>query len=230
MRNFFRIFLFEIIASIIAFIAWVCFKTSRIEFKNISAYNNFLKSKKPCIVCTWHGRLFPLAFMDTGNKKFSAIISRHNDGEIIARIIAKFGFGAIRGSTNRLASEDKTAKNRGGAYVLKATLKELSNGNNIAITPDGPKGPARKVKSNFFAVASRADAVILPMSFSCSNAIRFKTWDNFIFPLPFSKITIIFGDEIIYDKNIYQNEIEFTNKVEETLNQITDESDLVYKK
>ncbi len=230
MKNFFRICVFEIIACIIAFLAWLSFNTSKKNYINKEILQFALETNKPLIICFWHGRIYPIAFLSKKKKNFSAIISRHNDGEIIARTIAKFGFGAIRGSTNRLPSEDKTAKNRGGSSVLKATLKALKSGENVAITPDGPKGPARKVRSNFFALASRTDAIIIPVSFSCSSAIKFSSWDSFIFPLPFSKITIIFGEKIVYDENIFKNEIDFSKRIEDELNRITDEADKIYQK
>lgn len=89
--------------------------------------------KKPFIICMWHGDLMSQPYNYFGFRKngiVKAMVSENRDGEIITNLVSKLGIGAIRGSSSK-----------GGAKVIISALKELKDGNDIAITPDGPRGP-----------------------------------------------------------------------------------------
>lgn len=224
----FDVFLFELTSWVIYLFFLLIYKSCRIEYSSKETLKFIHESEKPLICAFWHGRLFPMCFVHPKSKKFYAIISRHLDGEIIARTIAKMGVRAIRGSTNRMAGEaGKTAKNRGGTSVLRESLRVLEQGNNLAITPDGPRGPARIVKENFFAVAAQKKIPVVPISFSCKSGINLSTWDNFLLPLPFSKISIIFGEILVYDEQKFMDEKTFSREIERSLNNITDKIDKI---
>lgn len=228
MNDSLKNFLIEILSYVIFGIAWLCYKTSRIEIEGEEFVRQMQESKDSAIFAFWHGRLFPMGFTRPRDKKTFAIISQHTDGEIIARALAKFGVGAIRGSTNRLSGEKqgKDAKDRGGSKALRQTLKILKNSNYLAITPDGPTGPARRFKKNILHAAAQTGTKIYPVSFSCKNAVFFNTWDKFCMPLPFNNIKIIVSKPFSVEKDSDDKQIvKIAKDIEQELNLITDKAD-----
>ena len=116
------------------------------------------------------------------------LISEHGDGEIIARIARHFGFRTIRGSTSR-----------GAARALLELVREVQGGNELAITPDGPRGPAKSFAPGAVIVAQRSGSPIVPAVVHVPFAWRLKSWDRFVVPKPFAKITVAYGETIEID-------------------------------
>lgn len=137
-------------------------------------------NKEPFIICMWHGDLMSQPFNYFGFRKngvVKAMISENRDGEIIAKLVSKFKIGAIRGSSSK-----------GAAKVMINALKELKDGNDIAITPDGPRGPRYSIADGIVAIAQKSGKKIV-----CFNSIptkywQFKSWDKFVLPKPFGRI------------------------------------------
>ncbi|BCD68582.1 Kdo2-lipid IVA 3' secondary acyltransferase [Nitratiruptor sp. YY09-18] len=137
--------------------------------------------QEPCIIAFWHGELLMHPFLYQKlrpNHKIAAMISEHFDGELIARTIAYFGFDAIRGSSRK-----------GGAKALIAAFRKIKEGYDIAITPDGPRGPRHSVAPGIVALAKKSNAPIVIFHYEASKCWQLKSWDRFIIPKPFSKIT-----------------------------------------
>jgi len=124
------------------------------------------------IIAFWHGRqvMMPLAYRGT---RASILISQHRDGELIARIMQSFGFGAIRGSTTR-----------GGVRALRQLIREGRTGGDLVMTPDGPKGPACRVQPGVLYVAKITGFPIVPLTFACSKKKFFRVGINFKFLIP----------------------------------------------
>lgn len=128
----------------------------------------------------WHGDLMSQPYNYFGFRKngiVKAMVSENRDGEIITNLVSKLGIGAIRGSSSK-----------GGAKVIISALKELKDGNDIAITPDGPRGPRYSIADGIVAIAKKSGKNIV-----CFNSIptkywQFKSWDKFVLPKPFGKI------------------------------------------
>ncbi len=136
--------------------------------------------KKPFILAMWHGQLLmqPLnyrKFKPDGNLK--AIISHHRDGETIQKIINFLGVDAIRGSSSK-----------GGAKALLQAIKTIKNGSDVAITPDGPRGPIHEIADGIVAISQKTGAEILTCSIKASKFWQLKSWDKFIIPKPFGII------------------------------------------
>lgn len=137
-------------------------------------------NKKPFIISMWHGDLMSqpynyFAFRKNGNVK--AMISQNRDGEIITKLVSHFKIGAVRGSSSN-----------GAAKVLINALKELKDGNDIAITPDGPRGPRYSVADGVVVISQKSARDIV-----CFNSIptkywQAKSWDKFVLPKPFGRI------------------------------------------
>jgi lysophospholipid acyltransferase (LPLAT)-like uncharacterized protein len=133
------------------------------------------------IFAIWHGHLLP-GLWHHRDEGVTVLISEHRDGEIVARAAKSLGYGLIRGSTTR-----------GGGRALISLVRALRSGQEIAITPDGPRGPARKFAPGALVAAQRSDAFILPVAVSASRSWRLKSWDRFMIPKPFARVTIAYG-------------------------------------
>jgi lysophospholipid acyltransferase (LPLAT)-like uncharacterized protein len=136
--------------------------------------------------CLWHGEMLPILWSER-NLGVAILISEHPDGEIIARVARALGCRAIRGSTTR-----------GGGRALLALVRELEAGNAIAVTPDGPRGPREEVAPGVVAACQRAGAPLLPIRATVDRAWRLKTWDRFLVPKPFARVTITYGEPVIF--------------------------------
>jgi len=144
-------------------------------------------ANKPFIFSLWHGQLLPLLWHHRG-QRVSILISEHRDGELIARTAQSLGYGLIRGSTTR-----------GAERALLSLVRELEGGREVAITPDGPKGPARTFAPGALIAANRSRSPILPVAVSVDRAWRLRSWDKFIIPKPFARITVAYGPPTMVD-------------------------------
>jgi lysophospholipid acyltransferase (LPLAT)-like uncharacterized protein len=114
------------------------------------------------IVAFWHGRQLMMPFAYRG-KKISILISRHRDGELIARTVGRFGFHAARGSTTR-----------GGAAALMHLARSARAGDDLAVTPDGPRGPRQAVQLGVVELAKLTGRPIIPLAFGASKKKFFR--------------------------------------------------------
>ena len=151
-----------------------------IYFTNKKVYHHPKDDGKPLIICMWHGDLMSqpynyFAFRKNGTVK--AMISHNKDGEIITKLVSNFKIGAVRGSSSK-----------GAAKVLITALKELKSGNDIAITPDGPRGPRYSVADGVIALAQKSDSNVVCFNTVPTKYWQFKSWDKFILPKPFGRI------------------------------------------
>lgn len=229
-KKYLNIIAFELASWVLFLFARILYFTCRTEIKGHKKISHTENSPQPFIYAFWHGRLFPTSFLYTKKKKVYAIISNHKDGELIARVVSKFGVHSVRGSTNRMPNKDRPFKNRGGANVIRESISIFEEGNTIAITPDGPRGPARKAKKNFFKLALEKNISVILVSYSASKCVEFSSWDNFMLPLPFSKIYVTL-DEIKNPRDTFGTEglEQFASQVEERLNDITEQADKIAK-
>jgi lysophospholipid acyltransferase (LPLAT)-like uncharacterized protein len=134
------------------------------------------------LFCFWHSRLLGLCYTHRF-RNIGIMVSKSFDGEWISRIVTKLGYRVFRGSASR-----------DGAKALIAMLK--SNGGDLALTVDGPRGPAEKVKPGAITLASHAGLPIVPIAYVAEKAWRLKSWDRFFIPKPFSNITVKYGKMI----------------------------------
>jgi lysophospholipid acyltransferase (LPLAT)-like uncharacterized protein len=157
------------------------FATTRVERVGLEHYHRFKEQGEPVIFVFWHGLLLPLVYY-CRNWGAVVLVSEHADGEYITRVIERLGFGTVRGSSTR-----------GGTKGLKGLIRAARAGKDLALTPDGPQGPARVLKPGALAVAQATGLPILPVGVGTSRGWRFKSWDDFLVPRPFSKVRIHFG-------------------------------------
>jgi lysophospholipid acyltransferase (LPLAT)-like uncharacterized protein len=135
---------------------------------------------QPIIFALWHGQLLPLLYRHRG-EGVVVLISEHSDGEIIARIAKAFGFGTVRGSTSR-----------GAARALLELARVLEAGRDLAVTPDGPRGPAKSYAPGVLVVAQRTGAPVIGAVATTTSAWRLKSWDRFLIPKPFARVNVTY--------------------------------------
>ena len=165
----------------------VLYSTWRVHEINDAGWRALRAQHRSFIFSLWHGQLLPLVVQHR-SQGIKILISEHRDGELIAQIAAGLGLHAIRGSTTR-----------GAARALLAMCDALASGNEIAVTPDGPRGPARSFASGAVIAAHRAGAPIVAIGVSASHAWRLRSWDAFLIPKPFARVTIAYSDPMYVD-------------------------------
>lgn len=133
------------------------------------------------IFTLWHGELLPLLWQHRG-ENVAIVISEHRDGEIVARIAESLGYSTVRGSSSK-----------GGSRALIGLMREIDAGRDGAITPDGPRGPARVFAPGAAVAAQRTGALIVPIRASATRAWRLKSWDRFLIPKPFARVDVNYG-------------------------------------
>lgn len=132
--------------------------TLRITHMNRGAIEGIWQSGQSSIVLFWHGRLLAMPFAYKRGKG-KALISKHRDGELIARVVRYFGLEAIRGSHGKA----------GSVSSLREMLRAAKEGQDIGITPDGPKGPRQRIKKGILEFAQASRRPIVPVAYGASK-------------------------------------------------------------
>ena len=156
--------------------------------KKVYHTTNAIKDDENFIVSMWHGDLLMQPFNYQNFKPkgtVKAIISEHRDGEAIRKTVEFLGIGSLAGSSTR-----------GGAKALIGAIKSIKKGVDVAITPDGPKGPIFSVADGIVVISQKTKAKILPFSSVPSKYWKMKSWDKFIIPKPFGQIDFYVGEPI----------------------------------
>jgi hypothetical protein len=167
------------------------------------------------VVAFWHGRLLMIPPNSPRDFKINVLISNHSDGELIARVQGHFGLKTVRGSTAKAGKRGK-----GGLSAIREMLRIKEKGEIIAITPDGPRGPARKVSQNALEILKKLEMPVIPVTFSCTKFKLANSWDSFMIAKPFGKGVFALGEPILPQD---------VDKLEEAMNKLTDEADFVVK-
>ncbi|HEY6089404.1 MAG TPA: lysophospholipid acyltransferase family protein [Gemmatimonadaceae bacterium] len=156
-------------------------RTWRIRVVNGRYLQDLRSKRQPFIFSLWHGQILPLLWHHR-EQGVTVLISEHRDGELVARAAESLGYGLIRGSSTR-----------GAERALISLVRELQAGHEVAITPDGPRGPAAKFAPGALVAAQRSDSFILPVAASADRAWRLKSWDRFMIPKPFARVTVAYA-------------------------------------
>ena len=164
--------------------------------------------EKPAIFALWHAHQCGLyALEDRG--RVNVMVSKSNDGEMIAAATEKVGLKVIRGSHKR-----------SGAAASLAMLEKLEQGESAAITIDGPRGPNRIVKEGALNIAKLSQVPIIPMTWYSPSKwwLKFKTWDEFRFPFLAVKTIAVYGEPIYIPSDCSKEDMEkYRQQLENTL-------------
>lgn len=174
----------KILAGLAAGILKVLLATVRVRIEDRSG---LMKNSPdfPLIYTFWHNRILAItaAFKrayPAGRPGVSVLTSPSRDGEILARVMASFGMGAIRGSSSKR-----------GPQALRECIAHLQTGADLAVTPDGPRGPKYQLGPGLILLSQQTEARILPIQAKFSSAWVMKSWDSFRIPKPFSRVDIL---------------------------------------
>jgi lysophospholipid acyltransferase (LPLAT)-like uncharacterized protein len=137
-----------------------------------------------CLYAFWHENLLLPAY-HYGRLGAHVLVSTHADGQLITEVIQRLGFRTIRGSTTR-----------GGTAAVRQALA-LEGAGHLGITPDGPRGPRRRVQPGILYLSSRLGLPIVPAGFGYERPWRLKSWDRFALPRPFSRARCVTCDPIL---------------------------------
>jgi lysophospholipid acyltransferase (LPLAT)-like uncharacterized protein len=159
--------------------------TYRWRIDGYSHYESIVASGRQPIFAFWHGRILP-ATLFWKNRGIVVITSQNFDGEWIAGIIRRFGYGTARGSTSR-----------GGARALVQLRRDLAGGKPAAFTIDGPRGPARVAQPGAVFLAGATGHPILPFHIESSRFWTMNSWDRTQMPKPFSRVGVAIGAPIV---------------------------------
>jgi len=139
----------------------------------------------PCIAAFWHERLplMPALWLRAKRRThLHVLVSRHRDGRMIGGIMRHFAISAVHGSSSR-----------GGAAALRRLGDLLAGGDQVAITPDGPRGPSRKAAPGVAQLAALSGVPVLPCAAQTSRRLVMKSWDRMVIPLPFGRGVLVCG-------------------------------------
>lgn len=162
--------------------------TCRLQIEGVDKVKEYIRKGIPIIYVFWHRHIFVTIYRF---KKSGArpLISLSEDGEIVSQVAEAFGMNPVRGSSSR-----------GGARAFLALVNTIKSDTSRAllITADGPKGPPREIKDGTIRLAQKTGSAIIPVSWYASREKVFeKTWDKFKVPLPFSRITYLYGEPFV---------------------------------
>lgn len=162
-----------------------CFATIRWTHENEQVAEEVWADGGGVLCAFWHSRiaLGPVCWPMKRAQSVKGLVSLSADGEFIAKAVARLGIPAVRGSST---NKDKAEKAKGGTQALRDGLKQLKVGA-LAVTPDGPRGPARQMAEGLPLMAKISGAPVLFIGISCKPAIRLNSWDKAVLPLPFGK-------------------------------------------
>jgi lysophospholipid acyltransferase (LPLAT)-like uncharacterized protein len=190
-------------------------KTWRWEIHGFEHFEK-LKEKTPSIIYAfWHGRILAATYF-WRNRGIVVLTSENKDGEYIAHVIHRFGYGSSRGSTSR-----------GAVKGTMGLIRTLKSGKPVAFTVDGPRGPRHQVQQGVTWLSSYSAHPILPFHIEAKRAKDLASWDRFQIPLPFSHVRVDIAEPMILEKDLSEEILEIKRvELENVLNRLRENAEL----
>ncbi len=180
-------------------------KTLKIKIENINSLNS-----ENFVLLFWHGKMLCGWWLGK-DKNFFGVVSQSKDGEILSRLLLKWNYKLIRGSSSKDSKE-----------VMNQMVDVLKSGYSLAITPDGPRGPREKMKIGGLIAAVRANKPIVLCGIKYEKKIVFNSWDKFELPKPFSKVLIKLSEPEKFPTGLSNDEYEkIRQELENQLKQLS---------
>lgn len=190
--------------------------SSRVEWRIDPQAQPYITGERQTIYCFWHGRLlFMPYFANITKRRVKVLISHHRDGVLIAETVRRFSIDAIYGSSSK-----------GSRDALRALLRAAKAGENLAITPDGPRGPYHIAAPGTVWTAARTGLPILPLTFSSTRRRHLGSWDKFLLPGFFSRVIMVAGAPVHIPRDADDVALEsFRQQVEAMMHEQTESLD-----
>ncbi len=160
-----------------------------------------VENRDEAMTCTgrmaalWHGRML-VALPAHRDQGYKVLVSPSDDGSLITTMLDHFGYGTIRGSSNK-----------NPARAIREMLGDLEQGGTIVITPDGPRGPRHAVNPGPAWMARATGFPILPVGCVCDRAWYSKSWDHFTIPKFGARLALVYGDPIYVDADASDEDV-----------------------
>jgi lysophospholipid acyltransferase (LPLAT)-like uncharacterized protein len=185
--------------------------TLRIRWLGVEPCDPPVDLRTPFIYAFWHQRLLLFAFTHR-NQGVTVLISQHADGELIARAVEGLGFHTVRGSTTR-----------GGGKALFQLAQR--RGVDLAVTPDGPRGPRHRLQAGVVYLAARTGYPVIPATVSYQRFWQFRSWDRFILPRPFTRALVRAAPPFTVPPEGSDDPEPYRRRLEEALREVTEDTD-----
>ena len=201
-----------LLSHLLALLVRLLYFSCRVERRIPETAAPYLRGQAPVLLAFWHGRLGMQPFMRPPQRPAYVLISKHADGRLISAMIKRFGIDTIQGSRGK------------NVHAALSSLERVAaEGGILGITPDGPRGPFQKAADGaaFLAITHRYPVVGL--AFSATRYWRFKSWDRFFLPKPFSRLCYVASEPMIFEASA--DIAAATALIEATLNRVTAAAD-----
>ena len=192
--------------------------TSKVHLHVDAGAAPFFAGDQPAIYTLWHSRLMLIHAHFPQKRPLAAMVSEHRDGRMTGDILRYFRVTPVHGSSSG-----------SGARALKELIRRYREGHNVCITPDGPRGPARQVADGVAQLGLMTQAPIICVAYAATRVKLLRSWDRFMFTLPFSQIHFV-AEAPIYlkqDEGLSKHEQRdaLRQMIDTTLNDVTDRAD-----
>lgn len=188
--------------------------TTRVTYRGEEVLGRVRKERGNYILAFWHSRLVMMPYVYPGNR-LVVLASKHRDSVMLSKILHRFGLSTAFGSSTR-----------GGVAGVREILRKVREGFDVGITPDGPKGPRRRVKAGVIATARFTGLPIVPVAFAASHGKRLGSWDRTLLPWPFGRGLFVYGSPIEVGRESDEEEQEAIRlALQAELDRLTDDAD-----
>jgi hypothetical protein len=170
--------------------------TLRVTVSGDEALRPLWQAGRPLIYVVWHGRILLVPWLSAwlrrarGARAPLVLASRSRDGGVVARYVARFGLPVVRGSSSR-----------GGDAALRRLITAIRSGTDVAIVPDGPRGPSEQLQPGVVVLAALTGVPVVPLGVGVRPGRRLRTWDRFLVPLPFARCALVFGPTLRVERD-----------------------------
>jgi lysophospholipid acyltransferase (LPLAT)-like uncharacterized protein len=171
-------------------------RTLRWRVEGLQHFEAVVAAGRHPVMAFWHGRILPATFYFR-RRGIVVMTSENFDGEWIARIIERFGYGTARGSTSR-----------GGRRALLQLVRDVQQGRAAGFAIDGPRGPARVAQPGAVWLAGTAGQPLLPFHLEASRSWELSSWDRTQIPKPFSTVALVVGDPLPVASGLSDDDLE----------------------
>jgi lysophospholipid acyltransferase (LPLAT)-like uncharacterized protein len=167
-------------------------RTLRMTLIGVTPLVPLWQSKRPLIYVVWHGRMLMVPWLNAQLRATHRaraprmLVSNSRNGELMGRFVSRFGLDVVMRGPSRLDA----------AVAVDMLVTALDRGDEIALAPDGPRGPHEAFKPGAIALAALTGASIVPVAIAAHPAGRLPSWDHFLIPLPFARCVVVFGEPI----------------------------------
>ncbi|MBW6521867.1 MAG: lysophospholipid acyltransferase family protein [Desulfoarculaceae bacterium] len=183
----------KLLAAVVPWIGSLLIRTiylsQRVSIHGEEALREEWAAGRHLIFCFWHDQLLLMikGYRGPGTK---ILISASKDGELIARTMEHFGHGSVRGSSSR-----------GARQAFRELMTLTADKVDLAVTPDGPKGPRHQLKDGVIQLARISGRPVVPMAYVCSRGYRFRSWDRFLLPAPFARAVYSYAPPLFFSRD-----------------------------